>query len=328
MHYLLIWPNTEKCKSMQAVKELLHFTLFRIQARSTAAKIRACTLALWYISNGLKQLQCIWRKFGTHLGFYNKQLGEVYVKKFNGAKTETFLHCANFWNAAHYASVDHNILWAGCTAGWNAAVEIDKGGKHCRAVNLYCTSALLHWQSCASLVLSSFANGSDDWQSSGSPLFWRLLSRIEKVCGRLSGSGSVIHSTVGKTDSSSLHCTWIQKCRHLCSNVWHLLYDSLCTIEVKRKFIHLWWFRETPVIYQTADTLVADFWNPGLSLVLEYGRRGEGGGMYAEGWWLPLTLNYFPFRSIFPTLKTLSASERGSVDLQKMPFFIKNPNKW
>ena len=207
IHYLLIGPNTEKCKGKQAVKGLLHFTLFRIQARSTVAKSKACTLAPWYISNDLKQLQCIWRKFGTHLGFYNKQLGEVYVKKFNGAKTETFLHCANFWNAAHYASVDHNILWAGCTAGWNAAVEIDKGGKHCRAVNLYCTSALLHWQSCASLVLSSFANGSDDWQSSGSPLFWRLLSRIEKVCGRLSGSGSVIHSTVGKTDSSSLHCT-------------------------------------------------------------------------------------------------------------------------
>ena len=53
--------------------------------------------------------------------------------------------------------------------------------------------------------------------------------------------------------------------------------------------------------------------------MLEYGRRGEGGGMYAEGWWLPLTLNYFPFRSIFPTLKTLSASERGSIDLQKIP---------
>ena len=44
--------------------------------------------------------------------------------------------------------------------------------------------------------------------------------------------------------------------------------------------------------------------------------------MYAEGWWLPLTLNYFPFRSIFPTLKTLSASERGSIDLQKVPFFF------
>ena len=47
--------------------------------------------------------------------------------------------------------------------------------------------------------------------------------------------------------------------------------------------------------------------------------------MYAEGWWLPLTLNYFPFRSIFPTLKTLSASERGSVDLQKCLFLSKIP---
>ena len=71
-------------------------------------------------------------------------------KKCETAKTETFLHCANFWNAAHYASVDHNILWVGCTAGWNAAVEIDKRGNtagrsifiaplHC------CTGTRLHW---------------------------------------------------------------------------------------------------------------------------------------------------------------------------------------
>ena len=47
--------------------------------------------------------------------------------------------------------------------------------------------------------------------------------------------------------------------------------------------------------------------------------------MYAEGWWLPLTLNYFPFRSIFPTLKTLSASERGKHRLAKNTFFSKIP---
>ena len=26
-------------------------------------------------------MQCSWRKFDTHLGFYDEQLGEVYVKK-------------------------------------------------------------------------------------------------------------------------------------------------------------------------------------------------------------------------------------------------------
>ena len=46
IHYLFIGPNTEKCKSKQAEKELLHFTFFRIQARFKVAKSRACTLAL------------------------------------------------------------------------------------------------------------------------------------------------------------------------------------------------------------------------------------------------------------------------------------------
>ena len=172
---------------------------------------KAGHFALWHCDT----FQMVWNNcsaFGVNLAHIwdstTNSWEKFTWKKCKTAKTETFLQCANFWNAAHYASVDHNILWAGCTAGWNAAVEIDKRGKHCRAVNLYCTSALLHWQSCASLALSSFANGPHDWQSSGSPLFfWRLLSRIEKVYGRLSGSGSVIHSTVGKTDSSSLHCT-------------------------------------------------------------------------------------------------------------------------
>ena len=44
------------------------------------------------------------------------------------------------------------------------------------------------------------------------------------------------------------------------------------------------------------------FEKSGLNLVLEY-ERGGGGVRRA----MPLTLNYFPFRSIFPTLKTLSA---------------------